>query len=96
MIKQAKYRNNVDFIQFDGTNQEEIKEFTGSSYVDTVKFMGLDDFIAIQFEMNGNKRQQINKGHYIVKSNYGYPTPKNVYNFATFSPELFDTVFEVI
>lgn len=66
MIKQAIYKNPIECIQFDGTNQEAIKEFTGSSYLNTVKYMDKDELTAIQFQLN-EQRQQISEGMWIVK-----------------------------
>ena len=82
----AKYKNPVEFIQFDGTNQEAIKEFTGSPYVDTVKFTGKEELVAIQFDMDG-QRQQIYKDYVVMKDGTAW---------GTFDPVTFERRYEVI
>jgi hypothetical protein len=85
-MAKAKYKNNVEFIQFDGTNQEAVKEFTGSSYVDIIEIKGQENRPTIQFDMNG-QRQQIYKDYYVLKDDN---------NWGIFDPITFEKRFEVI
>ncbi len=83
----AKYKNPVEFIQFDGTNQEAIKEFTGSSYIDSLTPLGEDSPTIIQFDVGG-QRKQIRKGSFIVRDSW--------VNIGTFEEEAFEEIYEVI
>lgn len=87
MIKKAIYKNPVEYIQFDGTNHEEIKEFTGSPYVDLFRRLEEDNPSIIQFEVSG-QRKQICKGSYIVRDYW--------VNIGTFEEKAFQDIYKIV